>query len=76
MRKERGLPQPGAINQAAQQGGTSNPDKTGPEADDDVEDQATDPADAPQDDSAEGDPAPAKTASTPRARRYTTRPKK
>ena len=76
MRRERGLPQPGAINQAAPQGDTSNPDKTGPEADDDLEDQATDPADAPQDDSAEGDPAPAKTASTPRARRYTTRPKK
>ena len=53
MRQERGLPPLGAILQMQQQqqqqqpADTSNPDKTGPEADDDFEDPATDPAETP-----------------------------
>lgn len=76
MRRDRGLPQPGAVTQLLPQpADDSKSDKTGPEADDDFEDPATTPADVPQENSA-GDPSPAKAASAPRQRRYTTRSKK
>lgn len=48
MREQRGLPPLGVANQPMTQPDTSNPDKTGPEADDDFEDPAADAPAAPE----------------------------